>query len=97
MKIDMKLLQKELQAASAYQPEERSAGYRYIYDKLYLPFVREEEIAMETLDFTAFSSEDVLEFDTDFYSRINRSLSRNIDIKRRLRKTQACASAARFL
>ena len=97
MKINLKRLCAELREMPEYQPEDRGAGYQYIYDELYQPFLQGQEVALTALDFEAFSSEDILAFDDVYYSVLNRSLSRNCDIKRGLQNTAPMASAASFL
>ena len=97
MKINLKRLCAELRETPEYQPEDRGAGYQYIYDKIYQSFMQGQEVALTALDFEAFSSEDILAFDDVYYSVLNRSLSRNCDIKRGLQNTTPLASAAGFL
>ena len=97
MKINLKRLCAELRETAEYQSEDRGAGYQYVYDKLYQPFMQGQEVALSALDFKAFSSEDILAFDDVYYSVLNRGLSRNCDIKRGLQNTAPMASAATFL
>lgn len=97
MKINLKRLCAELRETPEYQPEDRGAGYQYIYDELYQPFLQGQEVALTAPDFEAFSSEDILVFDDVYYSVLNRSLSRNCDIRRGLQNTAPMASAASFL
>ena len=97
MKINLEKLRKELQNAPAYEPPEKGAGYRYVYEKLYLPFMRGREITLGTLDFEAFSSEDVLDLDVDYYNTFSHRLNRNDSIRSGLRKTAPLPSAVPFL
>ena len=58
MKINTNRLRKGLEDAPAYELPEKGAGYRYAYERLYLPFMQGREISLGALDFEAFSSED---------------------------------------
>ena len=97
MKINLEKLRKELQNAPAYEPPEKGVGYRYVYEKLYLPFMRGTEITLGALDFEAFSSEDVLDLDVDYYNTFSSRLNRNDSIRSGLRKTAPLPSAVPFL
>lgn len=97
MKINLEKLRKELQNAPAYEPPEKGAGYRYVYEKLYLPFMQGREISLDALDFEAFSSEDVLDLDVDYYNIFSGRLNRNDSIRSELRRTAPLPSAAMFL
>lgn len=97
MKINLQKLREELRKAPAYEPPEKGAGYRYVYEKLYLPFMRGREITLATLDFEAFSSEDVLDLDMDYYNTFSHRLNRNDSIRSGLRKTAPLPSAVLFL
>ena len=97
MKINLEKLRKELQNAPAYEPPEKGVGYRYVYEKLYLPFMRGTEITLGALDFEAFSSEDVLDLDVDYYNTYSSRLNRNDSIRSGLRKTAPLPSAVPFL
>ncbi len=97
MKINLKRLCAELRKMPEYQPEDKGAGYQYIYGKMYQPFMHGQEVTLAALDFEAFSSEDILVFDNVYCSVLSRGLSRNCDIKQGLQKTAPMASAASFL
>lgn len=55
------------------------------------------EISLGSLDFDAFSLEDVLELDMDYYNTFSRRLNQNDVIKSGLRKTEPFPSAVLFL
>lgn len=97
MKIDLQKLREELKKAPAYEPPEKGAGYRYVYERLYLPFIQGRKIRLGTLDFEAFSSEDVLTLDKDYCNSFSRRLDRNDSIRSELRRTAPLPSAAMFL
>lgn len=96
-KLNKTRFQRELAKAPEYTPPEKDRGYGYLYGRLYLPFVRGQEIPLGTLDFDAFSSGDVQELAEDFYGRFSRQLSRNNGIKSGLRKAEPIPSAVPFL
>lgn len=97
MKVNLQRLREELRKAPAYEPPEKGAGYRYIYERLYLPFMQGREISLDALDFEAFSSEDVLDLDVDYYNTFSHRLNRNDSIRSGLRKTASLPSAVPFL
>lgn len=97
MKINLNRLREELRKAAAFEPPKKSEGYGYLYKLLYLPFMQGSEISLDTLDFEAFSSEDVLELDMDYYNTFSRRLNQNDGIKSGLRKTEPFPSAVLFL
>ncbi len=96
-KMNMARFLKEIKDVTEYTPPDKGKGYGYIYERLYLPFIRGQDIPMRGLDFDAFSSEDVLTLSTDFYDCFNRQLCRNETIKKDLRKASALPSAVSFL
>lgn len=97
MKINLQRLREELRKAPAYELPEKGAGYRYVYERLCLPFIQGREIRLGTLDFEAFSSEDVLDLDVDYYNTFSHRLNRNDSIRSGLRKTAPLPSAVPFL
>lgn len=97
MKINLNRLREELRKVPAFEPPKKSEGYGYLYELLYLPFMQGSEISLAALDFEAFSSEDVLELDIDYYNTSSHRLNQNDGIKSGLRKIKPLPSAVLFL
>lgn len=97
MKINRNRLREELRKAPAYKLPEKGNGWRYVYERLYAPFLHNMEISLETLDFMAFTSDDVLELLEDFYNSFNRQLASNKNMKRVLRTASPLPSSVLFL
>ncbi len=97
MKINLNRLREELRKVPAFEPPKKSEGCGYLYELLYLPFMQGHGISLGALDFDAFSLEDVLELDMDYYNTFSRRLNQNDGIKSGLRKTEPFPSAVLFL
>ena len=97
MKINRNRLREELRKAPVYKLPEKGNGWRYVYERLYAPFLHNMEISLVTLDFMAFTSDDVLELLEDFYNSFNRQLASNKNMKRVLRTASPLPSSVLFL
>ncbi len=97
MKINRNRLLEELRKTPAYQLAEKGDGWRYVYERLYAPFMHNREISLGALDFMAFTSDDMLELLEDFYNSFNRQLASNKNMKRVLRTASPLPSSVLFL
>lgn len=97
MKINRNRLREELRKAPVYKLPEKGNGWRYVYERLYAPFLHNMEISLETLDFMAFTSDDVLELLEEFYDSFMRQLAFNENMKSVLRSAAPLPSATPFL
>lgn len=97
MKINRNRLLEELRKTPAYQLAEKGDGWRYVYERLYAPFMHNREISLGALDFMAFTSDDVLELLEEFYDSFMRQLASNENMKSVLRSAAPLPSATPFL
>ena len=67
MKINRNRLREELRKAPVYKLPEKGNGWRYVYERLYAPFMHNREISLGALDFMAFTTDDVLELLEEFF------------------------------
>lgn len=97
MKINRNRLREELRKAPVYKLPEKGNGWRYVYERLYAPFLHNREISLGALDFMAFTSDDVLELLEEFYDSFMRQLAFNENMKSVLRSAAPLPSATPFL
>lgn len=73
-KLNISKFVKELAETKVYLLNDKGKGFNYVYDNIYAPFMNNDCICLNNIDFAAFSLEDIVnlvnEYDKNFYKRI---------------------------
>ena len=96
-KVDIGLLRDALTKVPAYELPKMNDGAQYIYNKIFMPLAREEEIYLSGLDFDAFDIDDITSFTKQYANDIQKHYYQTGYISHSLQQIPAASRAVSFV